>query len=342
MARLPDEDIQQVVDRTENLWQEVRGRRIFFSGGTGFFGAWLLESFLAANQRFDLGAEAVVLSRNPARFLDKWPHMRKAASLQWLVGDVRNFTYPADEFDFVIHAANDWSARRAIEEPVDIYSTIADGARHMLDFAVHCRAKKFLYASSGAIYGTQPGTLSHMPEDYPGAPSCLDLSAAYSEAKRAAELLCFLYSKHFEVKIARCFSFVGPAMLLDAHLAMGNFIRDAMKGAPIKISGDGTPRRSYLYTSDLTVWLWTLLFRAPSCRPYNVGSDRSVSVAELAEIVRQALNPACEIQIAKKPVPGAPTSQYVPSIERAKQELGLDLRVSLEEGIRKTAVWARA
>jgi dTDP-glucose 4,6-dehydratase len=112
-----------------------------------------------------------------------------------------------------------------------------------------------------------------------------------------------------------------------------------MAGGPIKVNGDGTSYRSYLYAADLAIWLWTILLRGASNRPYNVGSRQPVSIAQLAEAVRRTVAPQAEIQIAQKPVPGQPAARYVPETARAEQELGLREWVSLEEAIRRTAQW---
>jgi dTDP-glucose 4,6-dehydratase len=144
-----------------------------------------------------------------------------------------------------------------------------------------------------------------------------------------------------ECVIARCFAFVGPHLPLDRHFAIGNFIRDAMRGSPIRIGGDGTPMRSYLYASDLAAWLWTLLFRAPSGEAYNVGSDEAVSIADLARAVVEALGVSSEVQLGREVIPGMPRAQYVPDTAKAREQLGLCVSVDLRDAIRYTAEWHR-
>jgi dTDP-glucose 4,6-dehydratase len=126
---------------------------------------------------------------------------------------------------------------------------------------------------------------------------------------------------------------------LGAHFAIGNFIGNVLRREPILIQGDGTPRRSYLYGADLAIWLWTMLFHAPSLIPINVGSDEDLSILELAHTVAKTLNPDTVVRVAESPVPGGAPSRYVPSVSRAKQLLGLEQTVTLEESIRRTAAW---
>jgi dTDP-glucose 4,6-dehydratase len=143
----------------------------------------------------------------------------------------------------------------------------------------------------------------------------------------------------YEVKIARCFAFVGPHLPLDSHFAIGNFIRNALNREPIRIGGDGTPTRSYLYASDLAVWLWTLLFKGVSGKAYNVGSPVDLHIAALADSVNAELGGLSTVQILQKSESGRPVSRYVPSTARAEMELGLQVRIPLSEAIRKTANW---
>ncbi len=335
------EDLDHILARTEGLWDEVRGQKIFITGATGFFGCWLLESFAWANEKLKLNAEVVALTRNLENFKTKAPHLAANRAIRFQIGDVRDFQFSSEKFAFVIHAATEASAKLNEENPNLMLDTIVEGTRHVLDFAVKCGAQKFLLTSSGAVYGPQPSDVTHLPEDFSGVPSPLD--SAYGEGKRRAELLCANYAKQhgLETKIARCFAFVGPYLPLDSHFAIGNFIRDGLRGGPIQINGDGTPFRSYLYAADLAIWLWTILLRGKNLRPYNVGSPSDLPIAQVAATVNAAFGHKLKISIAQSPVLGKPASRYVPNTTRAENELNLRAEISLAQAIERTAAWNR-
>jgi nucleoside-diphosphate-sugar epimerase len=336
-------DLNHVLDHTAGLWEELRGQRIFITGGTGFFGCWLLESFAWANNRLDLNATAVVLTRSVARFQRKAPHLASNPAIRFHIGDVRDFDFPAGEFSHVIHAATEASAQLNGENPLALLDTIVEGTRHTLDFARHCGTPKFLLTSSGAVYGKQPLDLTHVPEDYAGAPDPVDPRSTYGEGKRLAEHLCALYAQRYGVqtKIARCFAFAGPYLPLGTHFAIGSFIRDGLREEPIRVKGDGTPYRSYLYAADLTIWLWTILFKGKSCFPYNVGSDEPVSIAELANLVAEQFELRPRVEIERNHVNGLAGERYIPSIERVRREFGLHPTIGLAEAVRRTSDWVR-
>jgi len=339
--RLPREDLELILEHTAPLWGEVRGHRILLTGGTGFFGCWLVESFCHINQALGLGARLVVLTRNPAAFVAKCPHLATNSAVTLHGGDVRSVIFPEGKFEYVLHAATDTSARTVRQVPLDTFGTIVGGTERTLQFAVASGARKFLLTSSGAVYGRQPPEITHVPESYTGSPNPVDPVSVYGESKRTAELLCALYqaNESLDCKIARCWAFCGPHLPLDQHFAIGNFIADILAGRPIQIQGDGTPRRSYLYAADLAVWLWTMLFRAPALVPFNVGSAHDVSILELAQTVATTLNLQTEIRVAQKAVPGAAPLRYVPCVDRAREVLGLRETIGLEECIRRTAKW---
>ena len=331
------DDLDHVLLHTVDLWDALRGRRLFITGGTGFFGSWLLESFAWANERYKLGARAVVLTRDPKRFETRVPHLAHHPAIEFWRGDVLTFPFGEAPFSHVIHAATP----TAPQAPDRVFGDIVDGTRRVLDFATHAGAEAFLFTSSGAVYGRQPSDMSHVPEDYPGGPDPLDPRSAYGEGKRGAEVLCAAHGHQHrvQVKIARCFAFVGPYLPLDVHFAVGNFIRDGLRGGPIRITGDGTPHRSYLYAADLAIWLWTILFRGQPLRPYNVGAAAEVNIRTLADVVAHTFTPPLQVQRARTETPGDRPERYVPDVTRAETELGLRALIPLADGIHRTVAW---
>lgn len=342
-AALAERDIDMVCAATDQLWNDVRGQHLFLTGGTGFFGRWLVETFLAANERFALHARLTILTRNPERFQEVCPHLANNAAVTLLAGDMQNFDFPEGEFSLVIHAAVDVSSARGIGamRQAALLTSAFDGTRRVLDFAVSHGTKRFLMVSSGAVYGPQPPTLQNISESYTGGPDPCLPSSAYGEGKRASENLCATYSGQNDIKclIARPFAFVGPQLDLNQGFAIGDFIRSALASEPILIRGDGTPLRSYLYAADLAIWLWTILFRGIPLRPYNVGSSLPVSIRALAEEVTAVLSPGLPIHVAETADKHSAVLQYVPDVQRCEQELNLYQTIGLRDAILRTAVW---
>src|SRR5258706_1366982 len=177
--KLPNQDLRHILDHTRNLWDDLRGKRLFITGGTGFFGRWLVESFRYANQQLALNASICILSRDPHTAIEAAPHLSSDLAITFLKGDVRNFEFPNGGFSHIIHAATDASAKLNNKNPLLMLDTIIEGTRHTLDFAVKCKAEKFLLTSSGAVYGKQPSEMTHIPEEYNGAPNPSDPKSAY-------------------------------------------------------------------------------------------------------------------------------------------------------------------
>ena len=335
-------DLDEVLERGGALWGELRGARIFITGGTGFVGRWLLETLLWAIDRRRLEVAVTALTRRPQQFAADAPHLASHPAVHLLEGDARRFAFPDGAFTHIVHAASDTSPLRDQESRRRLFETTVGGTARALEFAQRSGAGRFLFTSSGAVYGRQPPDLEHVGEDYNGAPDSLAAGSAYGEAKRAAEMLCALHAgSTLHPIVARLFAFIGPYLPLDAEFAAGNFVRDALIGDRIRIAGDGTPFRSYLYASDLALWLWTLLVGGQPGRAYNVGSSEPVSIIELAERISRAAG-GLRIEVARRGVPGVAAERYVPSTQRAEQELALSATVPLDDGIRRTLAWHRS
>ncbi|MDR1648202.1 MAG: NAD(P)-dependent oxidoreductase [Zoogloeaceae bacterium] len=337
---LPPDDLEYILRHGETLWQEVADARFFITGGTGFFGIWLLETLAFVRKRLNLRFSVSLLSRDVERFSRRFPHLAAHPAFAFVQGDVRDFRFPEGRFSHVIHAA---AASAAPQPPAEVFSVLVDGTRHVLAFARAAQAARFLFVSSGAVYGAQPPEMTCIPETTCCAPDPATSESVYSEGKRAAELACAITAAacpEMTCVIARCFAFIGPHLPLNAHFAAGNLLRDALSERVLRIKGDGRTVRSYLYMADLVVWLLTLLIRGQSLRPYNVGSDEAVDIAALARRIRDALAPASSIEIAQ-PAGTALPPRYVPDLERARSELGLEVRIGLDEAIARTARWLR-
>lgn len=335
-----EHDLDGVVDGCHPIWEGLRGANIFVTGGTGFIGCWLLESLRHANERLGLAIRATILTRNHAAFQCKVPRLAAYGYLDFVEGDVCNFVLPSGKFTHIIHGATDASAHLNDTDPRRMFSTIIDGTRRVLDLAVATGCPRVLFMSSGAVYGQQPWELTRVSEQWLGGPNCVDPKATYAEAKRAAEMLCAIYYKQYgiEVAIARIFALLGPYLTLDIHFAAGNFIRDAIAGKAVVVNGNGQPCRSYLYASDLAVWLLHMLVRAPACRPYNVGSDESISIKDLAHMVAATLGKR-QCQVLGQADSGWNPGRYVPDTGRIESELGMKRTVTLKEAILRTAWW---
>ena len=334
-------DLDHILDRTRGLWEEFRSQRIFITGGTGFFGCWLLESFAWANHKLNLNAQALVLTRDPAAFEKKVPHRAECPAIRFHEGDVRSFEFPEGSFSHILHLATKANAKYPEEDKSLTLDTIVEGTRRTLEFAGHCKADKLLFVSSGAVYGKQPPDVTHVPEDYAGKLDPTSPAFTYGKGKQLAEDLCTSYAKKhgLAIKIARCFTFVGPYQSLDGSFAVADFIRDGLEDAPIRVRGDGTDCRSYLYAADLAVWLWMILLKGNPGQAYNVGSDKAVSIKELAYAVSRATAHNPRVTVAKSSRRGGPREQYVPSIEKARRDLGLECWIDLDTALRKTIEW---
>lgn len=314
-------------------------QRILLTGGTGFFGRALLRHLLSFG--LDPGTHISILSRQPDRFLAAHPELGGCDQFTFIKGDIQDRdSLPWDvPFTHILHAATDSTLGPSLI-PLDRFNQIVDGTRNILDLSVATGATRFLLTSSGGIYGPQPADMESIPENWPGSPALEVAANAYSQAKRAAEHLCALYrdAHGIQIIVARCFAFVGPDMPLDAHFAIGNFIRDALEEDAITIAGDGTPLRTYLDQRDLALWLWTLLNEGNDGEAYNVGSNHVISIADLANLVRDLVAPGKPVIVLSMTEPvSSSRHRYVPCISKAMLMHGLTPKHSLEEAIVQVA-----
>ncbi|WP_174278583.1 NAD-dependent epimerase/dehydratase family protein [Sphingomonas bacterium] len=313
-------------------------RTLLVIGGSGFFGKSILDAFgRGLLAPFGIG-RVIAAARRPETLRATAPELLSAGvelvALDALTADA------LPRVDVIVHAATTSDARRHAADPLGERAAIVEQAERFAVLAARCcPAARIVYASSGAVYGTQPAGVAALAEDAPfgdavGLPA---YKRDYAVAKRLAEAAIARggAEQGLAVSIARAFAFVGPYLPRDQHFAIGQFLADGLAGRPIAVRA-GTPvYRSYLHADELVRWLLTIADSAtPACPVYNIGSDEAVEMADLAgRIARRFGVPAIVPSRA-----GGPVDRYVPCTARIARELGL-VAPSLDAALDATVAW---
>jgi nucleoside-diphosphate-sugar epimerase len=331
-------DLEQVLEVSRDVLVELSSAELVLTGATGFYGLWLLESLAHATRRLGIRPRLAILTRRASAVRERFASALSVLDAELVEGDVRGVVRWPFQPSHVVHAATSTTSDpHAPPHASETASVILDGTRAVLEASRG--AERLLYCSSGAVYGPQPPHIEAMPEDAAFAPDPLDVAQAYGTAKRTGEFLCAAATAEGQVGcvVARGYAFCAPGLALDAHFAVGNFLRDAALGKTIAMTSNGAPVRSYLYGTDLATWLWTMLVRGTPGRAYNLGSDEATDLASLARRIG-ALG-GVDVSVGDRP---SPRSYYVPHIDRARRELGLEVRVPLAVALERTLADARA
>ncbi|GLC26701.1 NAD-dependent epimerase/dehydratase family protein [Roseisolibacter agri] len=346
MKRLSREDRDYVLEGAFPHLARLRGGRLFVTGGTGFIGSWLVEAIAHANEHQNLACHLTLLVPEHELSSERVAGLAMLPGVRILPGDLVTLdaSRASHAFDGVIHAAIHVDASTISARPIPTLESAVEGTRRTLEFARASGARRVLFVSSGAVYGPLPPAVACVSEDYRGGPDPFRAESVYAEGKRIGETMCAAYSRQYGIEsvVARCFAFVGPRLPLDRHFAIGNFLRDALAGGPVVVTGDGTAVRSYMYAADLSIWLLAAFVAGGDGRVYNVGSSHDASLADVARVVASVAGRDVRVEVRGTPVPGAPVDRYVPSVQRAIAELGVSEGVPLQHAVERTLAWHRA
>lgn len=323
---LPEEDLRRVLEQTGELWSEAR---VLFTGASGFFGSWMLETFLYAGTQLNLPLRAVAVTRDAQRFSQHLPHLAGDSRVELLESDVAVMPVPDGPVDFIVHSL---FAPAPLPEMESHYE-MATG--RLLGIAAEKRVRGCLLCSTGAVY--KPAReCSPIPENWPRFRVGDPLSYPRIRAQVEDQWEAGFFSQGLPATIARGFAFVGPRLPLDGQFAVGNFLRDALAGGPVTVRGDGSPVRSYLHAADLAVRLWTILVRGQPGSIYNVGSGAATTIGEAARAVAGLVHPPADVRVLREdPV----SSYYVPGTERFDLAFPLPPPIPFSEALERTWKW---
>lgn len=298
------------------LDRQLKDKKIFITGGTGWLGKHLMDFLIKCN------TQITCLSRDPEAFLQEYPYYKD--KINFIKGKIIELDEAVSEFDYLIHMATPGDIEG--EEQI-----IIDEAQQIINFSKRSKVKKILFTSSGAVYGIQPPDVKFISETYKCAPV-----TPYGKGKLQAEKL-FL-DADIPVVIARCFAFSGKHLpLIKSNMALGSFIYDALNGCNIEVN-DSRPIRSYLDCDELAKWFAVLLLKSPENEIYNLGSDKTISIYELAEAVAKLSPVPIKINCKTHTDDSIPAPRYVPDISKIREKFGLKPETSLEESLHK--IWS--
>lgn len=335
--------LRSIGTESSKLATLARGN-IAITGGTGFLGTWLVETIAALNDEFDLEARLQLYSRNPRDWAETVPHLASRKDIEYQSVDIRAPFQFAPGTTHIIHAAGIPDNRVHSSDPLRVFHTSVVGTLNTLEAASkQNKLEKFLFIGSGLLSSVpsagRGGLEDHFLPFDPNTPH-----AVYLEGKRAAENLSAIYRSQFRIPVTviRPFTLVGPYQLPDRPWAINNFIRDALAGGTIRLQGDGSPRRSFLYGSDAAFWTLCALASGAVARAYNLGGGAPVSLKEAAECVARVVGKHIKISYGTLSKEQMRPQDFYPDLSRIRTELGVKESFTLQEAIEATIAWQKS
>jgi dTDP-glucose 4,6-dehydratase len=307
------------------------GGRAVITGGAGFLGSHLCERFL------DEGYEVLCLDNFVTGAPSNVEHLLGREGFRLLRADVTDFVHVVGTVDMVLHFASPASPIDYLQLPIETLKVGSIGTMHTLGLAKEKKAR-YILASTSESYGDPQ--VHPQPETYWGHVNPVGPRGVYDEAKRFGEAMTMAYRRYHDVDtgIVRIFNTQGPRMRPNDGRAVPTFIRQAVKGEPITVAGDGKQTRSIQYVDDLVEGVWRFA-QTDHPGPVNIGNPHEVSMLELAETVKKLTGSESDIAFIERPEDDPTVRQ--PDIALARQLLGWEPKVPLEDGLQRTIDWFR-
>jgi nucleoside-diphosphate-sugar epimerase len=306
----------------------LRGTGILLTGASGFMGSWLLSALAFLNDVHGFGARVTAVARHPERIDQRAPFLAGRADIVWQASDVRQLVTLPDDLVWLIHAAGIPDSRHHATSPIETASVIAEGTFRVLRLAEQAtRLQRILHVSSGLADG-KGGYARAVP------------TTAYVEAKRFSETLCYAFRSQAKlpIVITRPYTLLGPFQDIESPWAANNFLHAAIEGQPLKIRGDGTAVRAYLYGSDMAAMVLTQMACGESGDIFDLGGTEVMTVADLAHVVAAQVRRTLDIRTNAAARPSR-DDRFVPNMDRTMRQLGAGPAFSTAEAVARSLAW---
>lgn len=304
----------------------MRTPRTLITGGAGFLGSHLCDRLVAE------GHEVICMDNFLTGSPDNVAHLIGDQHFHLIEHDVTNYIYVEGRLDYVLHFASPASPIDYLQYPIQTLKVGALGTHKALGLA-KAKGARFLLASTSEVYGDP--SVHPQPETYWGNVNPVGLRGVYDEAKRFAEAMTMAYHRYHGVdtRIVRIFNSFGPRLRLNDGRALPTFMRQALRGEPLTVYGDGRQTRSFTYVNDTVEGIFRLL-HSNVVEPVNIGNQDEITIVDFAnEII--ALTDSSSV-IIFKPLPQDDPEIRQPDITRARELLGWEPHFSRSEGLRLT------
>jgi nucleoside-diphosphate-sugar epimerase len=315
--------------------RQLKNKVILITGGTGFMGSWLSMLTIHLNERYSYNIKLFLVAPE----FDN-PLLESITSdikyVHFIQQDVRNYFEIPEDVNYIIHAAASPDTRFHASQPIKTIESIVNGTSNVLKAASRLQdLHKFVHISSGLIYGKNETGIYN--ESSFGPLNCSQLTAVYSESKRLSETIAIAHKNQFRLPltIVRPFTFIGAFQNLDKPWAFNSMLRDALLKQPLRILGNGEVKRGYMYGSDMATWLYNTLSNSKTGSIYNVGSDESISLKELATMIKNTLHHIEKVEI-KENVMLQNNFHWVADTQLIQKELNVSQKFNIEMAVKRT------
>ncbi|MDI6810229.1 MAG: SDR family oxidoreductase [archaeon] len=326
-------EVEEIIRNLGDIPTRIEGKRVLVTGGAGFLGSWICE--VLAEQ----GAKVICLDNLVSGLKSNIDPLMDKANFTFIQHDITQPIFFDEPLDIVMHLASRASPFEFEKYPIQILKANTLGIWIALGIAKKHKAR-FLYTSTSEVYGD--ATEIPTSEEYRGNVNPIGQRSCYDEAKRCGEsyVMAYKLQHDLDTRIARIFNTYGSRMRAEGVYGrvVPRFIDQALSNKPITIFGDGSQTRSFCYVTDQVEGLLKLTFseRAEG-EVVNIGSDKEITILELAKLVNKLINSSSEMEF--HPLPKDDPSRRKPDISKAKKLLDWTPKVELEEGLGRTIEW---